>query len=269
MNSIPVIGAAIVNGFHWMERLINSVDFPVEKFIIIDNNGKGELTQDLRRLADTSHPFISKIHLIEMPSNLGVAASWNLLIKTNLTAPYWLIASHDIAFTPGILEEFYLNAQDPKVGMVHGSGGDFGDGAYDLFLIKDWVIQKLGLFDENLYPAYCEDVDYIMKNTRWRWDYPEDPIKRVAGLNTPYYHGNALSNDPEYYHGGAQTKKQSAELNARLDNINVMNFEYMYQKWGPGWRMTNPWKYPLGLEGMPMTYTSFDLEFARSKHLGF
>lgn len=269
MNSIPVIGVAIVNGFNWLERLVASIDFPVEKLVIIDNNGKGELTEDLRRLSNTVHPFISKIHLIEMPSNLGVAASWNLLIKTNILAPYWIITNHDIAFTPGLLEEFYVKAQDSKIGMIHGSGGDFGQGAYDLFLIKDWAIQKLGLFDENFYPAYCEDADYIMRYTRWSWDYPEDPIGKIAGLERLYYHGNALSNNSDYYQQGGQTKKITAELTRKLDEVHYTNWEYMNEKWGKHWRGTNPQPYAMGIEGMPITYTTFNLEFAKSKHLGF
>ena len=44
-------------------------------------------------------------------------------------------------------------AKDPEIGMVHGQAGDFGIGGYDLFLIKDWVVQDYGLFDENFYPV--------------------------------------------------------------------------------------------------------------------
>jgi len=49
----------------------------------------------------------------------------------------------------------------------------------------------------------------------------------------------------------------------------VLNFEYMYEKWGPGWRMTNPQVHPFGRHGTPITTTTFNLEFARKKHLGF
>jgi len=269
MNSIPVIGTPIVNGFEWLKRLVDSVDFPVDKFVIINNNGRGELTEQLRKLAETPHKFISKIYLIELPSNLGVAASWNLTIKTNLTAPYWLFASHDIAFTPGLLEEICTEAQDPEIEMIHANAGEFGNGAYDLFLLKDKAVQKLGMFDENCYPAYCEDVDYIMRVTRWNWDNPKNNINRLAGLKNPYYHGHGISTDPEYYNDGAQTKKHSPELNSKLDQINELNFEYMYEKWGPGWRMTNPQVHLFGRHGTPITTTTFNLEFARKKHLGF
>lgn len=270
MNKIPIIGVAIVNGFHWIQRLVDSIDHPVENLVIINNNGRGELTEDLRSLAATPHNFISKVHIIEMPCNLGVAASWNLVIKSNINAPYWLIANHDTAFTPGLLDEFYDKAQDPNIGLVFGSGGDFNDGAYDLFLIKECTVRKLGLFDENFYPAYCEDIDYLMRRTRWNWDNPEDIINIAADLKTPYYHGDALSNEPEYYSkGGAQTKKISTDLSSRLDQIHFLNWEYMYKKWGDQWRNTHPQTYPMNIQGMPLTYTTFDLDYARQKYLGF
>lgn len=259
-NSIPVIGTAIVNGFDWMERLVASVDYPVDNFVIFDNNGKGELTRDLDALAKQHHPYIKKLTVCHMPTNIGVSGAWNLIIKSYMNAPYWIITNHDVAFVPGLLQEIAEAASDPEVGMVHPHGGDFGDGSWDLFLIKDWVVQSHGLFDENLYPAYCEDADYIMRLKL-------KPIKTVPQLTKVHKHGDGFAD--EYYVHGSQTKKATPELNSKLDEINVYNFEYLNQKWGPGWRMTNPLPTPFDLADMPITYTTYDLSYVRKKHLGF
>jgi hypothetical protein len=144
--------------------------------------------------------------------------------------------------------------------MVHPYGGDFNDGSYDLFLIKDWVIQSHGLFDENFYPAYCEDADYIMRVFN-------KPFKRITNLTRIHLHGDGYAN--EYYTFGSQTKRTSPELNKRLDDINEINFTYMNEKWGEGWRMLNPWKHPLNKTTIPSSYTTYDLTFVRSKNLGF
>ena len=48
-----------------------------------------------------------------------------------------------------------------------------------------------------------------------------------------------------------------------------MNFDYLTSKWGVGWRKVNPWKYPTNRVGVPISYTTYDLKFVRSKHLGF
>ena len=46
---IPVVGTLIVNEVKWLKRQINSVDFPVENYIIINNSG-GELDNELEKL---------------------------------------------------------------------------------------------------------------------------------------------------------------------------------------------------------------------------
>ena len=127
-----------------------------------------------------------------------------------------------------------------------------------MFLIKDWVVQQYGLFDENLYPAYCEDADYLMR-------FRHRPLKRILGLDKVYYHG--LGTD--YYSHGSQTKKSNQKLELKLNEVNEINFEYMNKKWGEGWRYVNPYKTPLNIEDIPLSYTSYDLEFVRKKHLGF
>jgi GT2 family glycosyltransferase len=259
MEIIPVIGVPVLKNPKWIKRLYLSVDYPTDNFVIFNNNGKGEITEDLENLKKLEQPFVKNLTIVHLPSNLGVSTAWNLIIKSYLMSPYWIIAGDDIAFTEGFLQEMAEAAEDKEVGMVHGYGGDFGDGAWDVFLIKDWVVQQYGFFDENLYPAYCEDADYIMR-------FHHRPIKKVTQLNKKYYHGDGYSN--EYYVHGSQTKKSSEELTKRLDEINEINFEYLNRKWGEGWRQTNPYRFPMNHETTPITYTTYDLEFARKKHLG-
>jgi GT2 family glycosyltransferase len=255
---IPVIGTAVMKNPHWVERLYNSIDHPVDNFVIFNNNGKGEITQSLEDLHKIEHKFVNKLTICHLPSNLGVSAAWNLIIKSYVKSPYWIIVNDDVAFTPGLLEEMAQAASPDDVGMVHAHSGDFNIGSWDLFLIKDWVVQHHGLFDENLTPAYCEDADYIMR-------LHNVPVKKIMSLSKPYYHGPGLCN--EYYKHGSQTKKSSPELNARLDQINLINFEYMNQKWGEGWRKVNPYRHPFNNDTMPLSTTTYDLSFIRGKQL--
>jgi len=256
--SIPVIGTAIVNGAHWIKNLIDSIDYPTDNFVVFDNNGRGELIEELDNIDKISHPFIKKITICHMPANVGCSGAWNLIIKCYMNAPYWIIMGHDISFTPGFLEEMVNKAADPEIGMVHGSGGDFNDGGYELFLIKDWVVQKYGLFDENFYPAYCEDADYIMR-------LKHNPIKHIPDVGKPYLHGGGTN----YYETGQQTKREEPELIEKLNTINMINFEYMEKKWGPRWRMTWPYFFPFDNTTMPLSTTTYDLEYVRRKYLGF
>lgn len=255
---IPVLGVLILNGPHWLKRQIGSIDYPVENYLIINNNGRGELDDELNEIINTPHPFIKNFKLITMPFNAGVAGGWNLIIKSFMNSPYWIISNHDVSFEPGFLEEMNTAAQDKDVKIVYGKAGDFNLGSFDLFLIKEDLIQTHGLFDENFYPAYCEDADYIMR-------LHNNPVKSVMGLTKKYYHGDSF----DYYETGSNTKKDDPKIKEKLDSVNLKNYEYMNIKWGEGWRMVDPYKHPFNIEGLDPRTTSFDLNFSRKKHLGF
>lgn len=257
--NIPVIGVPVVTNPFWVTRLLMSVDYPVDNFVIINNNGKGEIDDELNNLTKITHKFVNKIKVVNLPANIGVSGAWNLIIKCYMMAPYWIITNDDVAFGPGFLKEMNdVVENDSEVGMVHGHSGDFDVGSWDLFLIRDFVISRYGLFDENLYPAYCEDADYIMR-------FIHDPIKRVMSLNKMYYHG--LGDKTQYYEHGSQTKKSLPELEHKLDFSNETNFHYLNEKWGPGWRNCGPTQLPYNK--YPISYTSYDLDFVRKKNMGF
>ena len=109
---IPVIGTAIVNGTNWLYRLIDSVDYPVDEFVIINNNGRGEITNELDLLSKRNHQFINQIKVCHIPYNIGCSGAWNLIIKSYMLSPYWVIVNHDIKFSPGILQQFVENGLD-------------------------------------------------------------------------------------------------------------------------------------------------------------
>ena len=256
---IPVIGTAVVNSTYWVKRLINSIDFPVENLFIVNNNGRDEITEELNKLTHLTHPFIQKIKITHLPSNIGVSGAWNLTIKCYMNSPYWVIVNDDVSFGEGFLEEMYETSNNnPNVGIIHGHEGEFNVGSWDLFLIKDFIIQNYGLFDENLYPAYNEDADYIMR-------FIHHPTHKVMNLNSNYFHGKG--NKGEYNDHGSQTRKTDPSLDEKLNYVNYVNMEYMNQKWGEGWRMCCPT--PLPFQNQPISTTTYDLEFVRKKYLGF
>lgn len=254
-DEIPVIGVPIVNGFHWLERLIESIDYPVKNLVVFNNNGRGQLTKKLDELANKKYNYIKKITVCHLPANIGCSGAWNLIIKSYMLEPYWIISSHDVSFTPGFLKEMVDKAKDPEVGMV---------GNFDLFLLKDWAVQKVGLFDENFYPAYVEDCDYLIRLGKMN-------IKRDY-VNLPYFHG-----EEQYKTTGSQTSKVEPELHSKLHHSRILNeVNYIEYKWGPKWVVIEgdnwdyqPWNHPFNNSNLPVTYTTYDLDFVRKKHLGF
>jgi hypothetical protein len=259
--SIPVIGTAVVVDSHWVTRLVASVDYPVDNFFIVNNNGRDkEVVKALNMLAEMPHRFIKNIHVTHMPGNVGCGGAWNLIIKCYMMAPYWVIVNDDVAFGPGLLKELAEKTEaDPDVGMIHAYEGDFGVGSWDLFMIRDHIIQRFGLFDENLYPAYGEDADYHMR-------FVHNPIKKVMSLDSNYMHG--YGNKDQYHEHGKQSSKIHPKLEEKLRWINDVNIEYLNGKWGSEWRMQWPTTVPWQGQGYHVKDGSFDLEFARRKHLG-
>ena len=80
VDKIPVIGTAVVNGSYWVNRLLLSVDYPVKDFVIINNNGRGLLDEELNMIVKMKHRYIDNIKVVHMPSNIGCGGAWNLII---------------------------------------------------------------------------------------------------------------------------------------------------------------------------------------------
>lgn len=147
------------------------------------------------------------------------------------------------------------NKQD--VGMVHAKKSDWGGGGYDVFLIKDWVVSKCGLFDENLYPAYMEDVDYYIK--------VKNENIEVSFLNVDYNHG-----EKDYSTSGSQTWRVDESLKEKIDKGRMLNdIEYMVKKWGDNYHSLNAYSKPFNKQDCTSSYSTYELEFIRKKHLGF
>lgn len=258
-DSIPVIGTAVVNGVSWIQRQIASIDFAVDQYIVI-NNGRPDISPALYAAMSVDNPLVRSKSVIDLPGNIGCAGAWNLMIKTTMDRPYWIICNHDVAFVPGLLEAMHTSMQQPDVGLVHGSPGNIGWGSWDLFAIRDRVVQSHGLFDENFYPAYAEDLDYIMRLIK-------DPVRQVM-LDFPYLHG--LGTNSDYGKQGSQTWREEPHLKAAIDHGRYINeTEYMTNKWGASWRWLDPSALPRDqMSGRPSQWT-WDLDFCRRKHLGF
>jgi GT2 family glycosyltransferase len=142
--NIPVMIIPILNRPDLLEETLSTIDFPINEILIIDNGNN--------KLENIKNKFNNlNIKVLEMPSNLGCAGSWNLGIKLYPHAPYWFISSVDIHFKPGSLAETYPHMSKSNMTFLSG---------YSSFTIGEDFVRKVGLFDEYFYPAYYEDTDY-------------------------------------------------------------------------------------------------------------
>jgi hypothetical protein len=136
---IPVLIVATLN--HGVSEMLASIDHPVERVIVIDNG-------DVEGVVATS-----QLRIIAPGHNIGVGASWNLGMKVTPTAPWWFICNDDLTWGPGDLARLDA-AVDPRSGCLYYTLGMAG------FALTRHTLNAVGWFDENIHPAYNEDLDY-------------------------------------------------------------------------------------------------------------
>lgn len=143
---IPVLGFCTLKRFDLAERLLASIDYPVEHLVIIDNSG----TQSWN---PKKPDWVEKMWLIRVPYGLGLVGAWNLVIKSTPYAPYWVLVNDDAWFEPGSLKAITEDVDTQALNFLdivpQWSAVVFGEG----------MIDKVGLYDERFYPLYFDDND--------------------------------------------------------------------------------------------------------------
>lgn len=216
---ITTLGIPVLNRGDFLLRCVMSVDHPIENLVII-NNSEGKDFQVNAACSQIESRDIPNGSLfdnikIEVHKNLGCGPSWNHIFRS-YPGP-WLMAGSDIAFLPGslaLVDEAY--DKNPEADMV------FGDG-YNVFLMTQPGLEKIGFLDENFYPAYFEDIDHWRRaNLSGAKLVPVPQFKRI--------HGDARH--PEDSSRGSNTVRSDAELNRRNGVTTQNNLEYYTRKWG-------------------------------------
>jgi hypothetical protein len=156
---LPLLGVPILNRADLLERLLTSLDHPVDTLAIVDNSpaGAGSLADQLETIRQRGHPLVQAIQIARPFTNLGVAASWNLILSSFPEAPCALLANNDVRFAPGLLAAALerIDAGRPQFLPLLPAPH-----AFAAFLLTCRCWDQLGLFDANFHPAYCEDLDY-------------------------------------------------------------------------------------------------------------
>lgn len=95
--------------------------------------------------------------VIHKPENIGVARSWNLGIDQG--KEYNFFVSSSVKFNKGFKEVIDIvekMIEDKAPSIEYGFFTQLG---WHMNCLTQKTIDKVGLFDENFYPAYEEDVD--------------------------------------------------------------------------------------------------------------
>jgi GT2 family glycosyltransferase len=144
---IPVLGFLTYSKFDLADRLLASIDYPIEHLVIVDNSGK-------RSYEPVKPDLVKNLWLIQVPFGLGYGGGLNLIVKSTPFASYWVLVNDDAEFASGALEKIAEETDRQAINflsiMPKWSGFVLGEGA----------VLKAGLFDERFHPIYFEDNDY-------------------------------------------------------------------------------------------------------------
>jgi GT2 family glycosyltransferase len=192
---IPNLIVPVLNRYDLLERMLASIDYPVRDLLVVDNNpnhrGKSERPKTVQNL-----------RWLHLPSNLGVAGSWNLGVKLYPHDPMWTFASNDMWFRPGDLETLSAAPRDALTLSKYAP-------RFHTFAVGEAVVDAVGLFDERFYPAYCEDNDFEQR-VRWA-GFP------VVELDVAPDHDNSstLGSDPKLWEANQRTFPSSVSFYRR------------------------------------------------------
>jgi hypothetical protein len=157
---IPAMIVPVLIRHDLLDRMIQSINYPVRDLVIIDNGAQFGYEPSWNN-------WVHKVHHIKIPYNLGVASSWNLGIKSLPYSDYWLITGFDNEWGGESLSEFHKMSDPNKLILSNGAP------EWTAFSLGWKVVDKVGLFDEALHPAYFEDNDY-----EWRCSFTDVEVVR-------------------------------------------------------------------------------------------
>ena len=218
---IPVLGVPVLNRPDLLWGMLHSIDVEVGRLVVVDNGG----------IVTAEEAAKARVHLIQPGHNLGVSASWNLIIKSRPLAPWWAIVNSDVVFSPGGLAAM--------TELVESAGGWVFLDDPSSFAITTETIKTVGLFDENFVPGYFEDNDYQRRC-------------ELMGVQTASIRSGRV-------HLTSSTINSDEHLHRENRRTFAANADYYRRKWG-GMPRSEVFTTPFNAGGSPAHWS---LDFAR------
>jgi GT2 family glycosyltransferase len=222
----------VLNCYFYTHQLVSTLKCGLpHRLILIDNGSTDETGAYFDALA-----MHGTARVIQNKSNIGVAASWNLGIKTAIrefNSTYFCILNNDILMGPGAVFTMLRLLKSRKLALVSGTdiSGQVARAdqvlsqsipgeqqlteapEFSCFMLSKETIESVGYFDDKFNPAYFEDNDYHYR------------IK-LAGKKA------IKTNQALYFHYGSRTINEREDIRARSNLGYLPNRDYYVRKWG-------------------------------------
>lgn len=174
---IPVLGVPVLKNHARLQRALDRIDYPVERLFIIDQSGidgwRPEKPEPVKNMT-----------VLNFPHAMGVAPSWNIIIKATPFAPYWLFINDDVVPQAGSFKILAEAARRDAIVIPSLA-------RFSFFTIGDEVISKVGLFDEQFYPMYYEDTEYLWRMSVYK--------QQVIEIQCPVHHDTSSTINADGY----------------------------------------------------------------------
>jgi GT2 family glycosyltransferase len=213
---IPVLGFCTLSRFDLADRLLASIDYPVEHLVIVDNSG----TQTWEPIKPNS---VQHLWCLRVPYGLGLVGAWNLIVKSTPLAPYWVLVNDDANFEPGALKTIAENADPAALNFVDITP------QWSCIVLGEGAVAAAGLYDERLYPLYFDDNDYERRIRQ-----ANVPIKHIAAK---VHHENSSTLKAGYQEANVKT----FAANQKLFEQKVAANDYSEGSWDLRVRRENNW----------------------------
>jgi glycosyltransferase involved in cell wall biosynthesis len=214
------LGVPVLSRYDLLDRLIASAEAGVvnpHRYFIVDNGGRLDVRSPSIQQAVARGAVVS---VLSPGCNLGVAASWNAILRAAHPRYATVISNDDITLGPRTLEYLYSKDAIDRHDFVIAEGPPQANG-WCLFTQAPSCAAKIGYYDKNFFPAYYEDTDYHRRMTlagiepfRLPTDHAHEGWATIKqeGHDGPTYRGQQRNLD--YYArkwGGAPGQEQFAE----------------------------------------------------------
>jgi len=163
-----------------------------------------------------------RVTFFDFQRNRGASVSWNdgLISASFAGCDVTILANSDIWFTDGDIDKFAEFAVAHReaymiscAGWHDGFDEAFPSQGHSCFILNPIALEKVGFFDENLFPAYMEDCDYSRRAS----------LVEMHELNCA---------DTMVHHYGSACIQHDIELSKQNAMTHQRNHMYYRHKWG-------------------------------------
>ena len=223
---IPCICVLTLIRLDLLKRLIDSIDYPVSKVVILF---QGNISKN--KISSLSNKFVEKFIFISSNMNIGVSRGWNYFM-INFPSPYWLISGDDCYFEPNTLKNIAsfmsipsslenvfcgLKIKNRNESLIKNLNESLTSG-FNTFVITNLLLQNVGLFDENIYPAYFEDDDLRKR------------IQLTKQQTTTIDNAYINSGDSKHFYS-CTLNSVHPNYRKKMDECYILNEKYYIKKW--------------------------------------